>query len=152
MADWVMVALTALSLMGAGFSWWRANASQRARDQSADAAKRAEESLSEVKRQTLALEELASAVRPDPLVLEHETADLWRLRNTTNEEIAVERVLNLQAFAFRPIEMLPVVILPKDAAEVSLVRVWEEPLVYSMELQIRGRADVLRVPIPPQGA
>lgn len=149
MADWIAAVFTALSVIGAGFSWWTANASRKARDESKAAAERAEETLAEVKRQTLALEDLAATVRPDPLVLEHEVADAWRLRNTTSEEIAVERVANSEAFAFPPFDLLPVVIQPKDAAEVTLTRILEESLAFSMELRIRGRDGILRVPIPP---
>ncbi len=92
-----------------------------------------------------------ATVRPDPLVLEHETGDMWWLRNTTEKEIAVERVGNLDAFDFPPLDLLPRVIQPKDAAEVTLTRVYGDDgrVASSLELRIRGRDDILRVPIPP---
>jgi hypothetical protein len=88
MTEWIVAACTVLSLGGAAFSWWRANASRKARNEANAAAARAKETLAEVRRQTLALEDLAATVRPDPLVFEHDAGLQWRLRNTTNSEIA----------------------------------------------------------------
>lgn len=140
-----------LSLGGAAFSWWRANASRKARDESKAAAERAEATLVEVGRQTRALEELAATARPDPLVFERDSGVLWRLRNTTSMGIAIERLENTGDFVQAPFGLLPVVIQPKGAIEVTLLGVWGQPVPATMELRIRGQDGTLRVPIPPQG-
>lgn len=149
MTEWIVAACTVLSLGGAAFSWWRANASRKARDDSQASAARAEETLAEIRRQTLALENLAAAVRPDPLIVEHDAGVLWRVRNTTNQEIAIERLENALEFARAPFDLLPVVIQPKDATKVTLLAVWGVPVPATMELQLRGQPGTLRVPIPP---
>jgi len=149
MTEWIVAACTVLSLGGAAFSWWRANASRTARNEANAAAARAKETLAEVRRQTLALEDLAAAVRPGPLVFEHDAGVLWRLRNTTNREIAIERLENAHEFARAPFDLLPVVIQPKGATEVTLLAVWGLPVPSTMELQLRGQPGTLRVPIPP---
>ena len=149
MTEWIVAACTVLSLGGAAFSWWRANASRTARNEANAAAARAKETLAEVRRQTLALEDLAAAVRPGPLVFERDAGVLWRLRNTTNSEITIERLENAQDFLRAPFDLLPVVIQPRGATEVTLLGVWGRPVPPTVELQLRGQHDALRVPIPP---
>ncbi len=149
MADWIVAVFTALSVIGAGFSWWKANASRKSRDESKAAAVRAKDTLAEVRRQTVALEDVAAAVRPAPLVFEHDSGVIWRLRNTTGQEIAIERLENLDSFLRAPLDLLPLVIQPNDAAEVTLMGAYGKPIPPTMELRIRGRDDILRVPIPP---
>lgn len=149
MVEWIVAVCSLVSLAGAGFSWWKANASRESRVKSEAAAQRAVDTLAEVRRQTVALEELAAAARPAPLVFERDAGVLWRLRNTTSKEIAIERVENLSAFPGKPIDQLPVVIQPGDAIQVTLLHILGADLPASMELRIRGRADVLRVPVPP---
>ena len=143
-----MVACTVVSLGGGAFSWWRANLSRKARDESVAAARRAEETLREIRRQTSALETLAAAVTPDPLVLEHDTGILWRMRNTTLLEIGIERLENASEFVHKPFEWLPVVIPSKGAVGITLVGVWGNPVPATMELRLRGSAEIFRVPIP----
>lgn len=152
MTEWIVAVCAVLSLGGAAFSWWRANASSKARDKSQAAAAHADETLAEIRRQTLALEGLASAARPDRLVFEHERGVAWRLRNTTDREIAIERLENAQEFAREPfVDFLPLVIEPRDSAKVQLVGFASHPAPASMELQLRGEPDTFRVPIPPTG-
>jgi hypothetical protein len=150
MTEWIVAACAVLSLGGAAFSWWRANVSGKARDESKASATRADETLAEIRRQTLALEGLVAAAQPDPLVFEHENGILWRLRNTTDQEIAIERIENAQEFGRAPFDdFLPVVIQPRDAIKVTLLAGWGLPVPATMELQLRGEPGTLRVPIPP---
>lgn len=162
MTEWIGAVGTILTLIGAAFSWWRANKSktakldaeraradaETARSQAQDAARRAEETLAEVRRQTAALETVAAALQQPPLRFEHNTGILWRLRNTTKSEIAIDRLANVTEFVGRPFDW-PVVIQPGGAIEVRLIDVNEVPLPASMELQIRGSNETLRVPMPP---
>ena len=162
MTEWIGAVGTILTLIGAAFSWWRANKSkaakieaeqaradaETARGEAQDAARRAEDTLAEVRRQTAALETVASALQHPPLRFEHNTGILWRLRNTTKSEIAIDRLVNVTEFVGRPFDW-PVVIQPGAAIEVRLMEAYEAPLPTSMELQIRGSGEVLRIPMPP---
>lgn len=124
------------------------DASMEARNSAAAFAKRAEDSLSEVRRQTIALEQLAAATRAEPLVIEQVDSVSSRLRNTTDQEIAIERLENQSQFGWKIfVGPLPVVIQPNDAAEVVLFDLLERPTPAALQLRIRGRDDLLRVPL-----
>lgn len=153
--DWIVAVCTAAAVLGGAFSWWKANMSRTAQDaartaavEAVDAADRAAATLAEIRRQTLALETLTASVTPDPQRLEHDSGTIWHLWNTTTSEIAVERIENLAEFPTKPIDLLPVVIPPGGAVEVTLFSAWGAPVPATMELRLRGRDDVFRVPIP----
>lgn len=61
---------------------------------------------------------------PGPLALEHGSGVVWRLRNTTGDEVGIERLHNAGEFVRRPFEALPVVIPPNGAVDITLVAVW----------------------------
>lgn len=148
MADWIVAACAVLSLVGAGLSWWRSNASRKAREDARTAAEHAQSTLTEIRKQSTAMEAIAAAVQPDSLVWEHDAGMLWRLRNTTAAEIAIERVKNATEFAGKPFRLLPTVIPPGGAVSVTLFSAYEIALPATLELEIRGRTDVLRLPVP----
>lgn len=145
MADWVVAACAVVSLVGAGVSWWMSNKSKAARVASQQAAEHADATLAAIQRQAAAVEELAAAVRPDDLTLEPSSPGVWLLKNNTDSEIAVERIENLDAGAMG---LLPRVIYGHDAVEVVIERSMAQKRVTALELKIRGRAELVRVPIP----
>lgn len=149
MTDWIVAVCAVLSIAGASISWWRANLSRKARDAAEQAASHADKTLIEVCRQTKAQETMAAAMVPDRLVFEHDTGIIWRLRNTTNDEIAIERLENASEFLREPFSLLPVVISGKGATEVTFMAAYGFPVPATMELIIRGETATTRVPIPP---
>ena len=93
LSDWVGVGLTALSLAGAGASWWWSNVSRKAREAARKSEERAARALAAAEEQAADVARLARRfARPD-LDVEWVNHELFALRNTTEEDIRVEEIL-----------------------------------------------------------
>jgi hypothetical protein len=85
---------------------------------------------------------------PGPLALEPGSGVVWRVRNTTGDEVGIERLHNAGNFVRKPFEVLPVVIPGHDAVDVTLVSVWGHPLPRAIEVVLSGSDAVVPLPIP----
>ncbi|MFC2556617.1 MAG: hypothetical protein ACFNXV_01780 [Pauljensenia sp.] len=90
-ANVVMAVCSVLTIVGAGFSWWYANVSKKARDA-------AEKADANATRQREAIEKIAEALNPAPA--EHSFSIEWQneicfvLRNTGTAPVTVNAITN----------------------------------------------------------
>jgi len=131
----VSAACAAVSLVGGGVAWWRANVSRAAKQEAERIRDEAQRSLEAAEAQAWAAREQAAQVRaiaerlsrPElevHLVSRGNGSDTWTLVNTTGSPVVVADIANSDAWFRVSIdgETLPVTIDPSGAWRVVLHR------------------------------
>lgn len=151
---WISAACAIVSVLAAGFAWWRSNLSRRAKKEAETARTRADEALVAVKVQADAARESADATRaiaetlaPPVLVAQHASSDMWLLRNTGREQVTIVEWLNQDTGALvQGLDAMPVTIPPGQSHEVLLTATWAGS-IHELVLRLAGHPQPVSVPI-----
>lgn len=142
-----------LTVIGAGFSWWRSNLSKAALQSADEAKQRILDQVAALERQAESAERnlaemrsIADSLRGPDFTLEHVVRSKFALTNRTSEQATIESVVNRAAFM--RIDLPDGQVLEPD--EVCQFLVTESgglPLSPNLELRISGRLDLVRLPL-----
>lgn len=143
-ANWISAISAVVSVLGAGFAWWRANLSRKARDEAVIAREEAEAARDRAERMTRATESMAEALEGPTLWLEPQNGTLFMLR--ARKGVQVDELLNRAAFVMIDFPSTPFTLNPGQGKQVLCIEVAERPLPPSLHLQVDGQS--MHVPIP----
>lgn len=145
-----------VSLVGAGFAWWRSNLSRKAKAAAERAEREASEALAaarllaeSMERQAESMEQLVASIRRPPLSAEHVSNMLFRLNNDTDAEATVEEVVNVDDFLRPPFDAVPFTMPPRGAQEFLVLTAWGHPTPTVATLRTREHG-VRHVRLPPR--
>lgn len=161
LSDLIGAACAVLSIGGAGFAWWRANLSKKAKveaEQARDLAERQTEAtartahevqatageverVAEATKQTAAeVEKLADVAAGPPLTLRlarPNNSALWILRSARPYPLTIVDVLNRDKFSRFDIPELPFTLGAWQAAQVRAVMSWDLGEQLGLVLQVQ---------------
>lgn len=157
--DWTDVVgavCAVLSMCGAGFAWWRANLSRRAKEDAEAAtaraeqeAKAAEETALQMRRTAEHLEQLVSTLAGPRFTLRPTGSDthspLWRLTSNRGEPQTITDVTNRDEFV-RLDFATPVRVEAHQVVELLALGAWGKPRPASIGLTVDGVPDTVWVP------
>lgn len=167
MAEWISGVCAVLSLVGAGFAWWRSNLSAKAKREAEQQAQLATRKVEAAEQQAAAAKCQADAVRGQAAKLSEQVAELrkmhdllqgpplemfavdknvWHLTNKRDEPVVIEEIVNEDDFAHFDIGAME--LAPQGATEVSCFEAMGLPLPATLVLRITSRPDPLHVRIP----
>ena len=128
-----------VSAICAYIAWYHSIGSKKAKAEAEERARQAEESLKQI-------EQIASRLwRPEFELTRNGTErNSYRLRNTTGSPIEILEIANCNEFFY--CEQIQHIFRPGESLDVSIARSLDDPT--NLELRIRGRDDIVTVPIP----
>lgn len=153
MAEWISGVCAVLSLVGAGFAWWRSNLSAKAKreaEQQAQLAARkieaAEQQAAKLSEQVAELRKMRDLLQGPPLEMFAIGENRWHLTNKRDEPVVIEEIVNEDDFV--RIRIGAMELAPYGATEVVALGALSKPLPTTLLLRITSRPDPLHVRIP----
>ena len=142
-ANAVMAACAVLTIVGAVFSWWHANASKKARDA-------AEKADANATRQREAIEKIAEALNPAPeehaFSVEWQSKDTFVLRNTGSAPVTVNAITNDTEEIFAV--TFPFTLNPGGSQRIYEIPAMTDGHVDELVLDIADSPTPFTVPLP----
>ena len=128
-----------VSAICAYIAWYQSIGSKKAKAEAEERARQAEESLKQI-------EQIASRLwRPEFELTRNGTErNSYKLRNATGSPIEILEIANCNKFFY--CEQIQHIFRPGESLNVSIARRLDDPT--NLELRIRGRDDIVLVPIP----
>ncbi|MCP3426007.1 hypothetical protein NBM05_08330 [Rothia sp. AR01] len=138
--DGVQIGLTVLSLVGAGYSWWRAHLSKKAKDE-------AEESAERARAQADGIQDIARSLRRPDFELVYQDKNALQLRNHTAEPATIESLEGPQGVRVF-LDVGPAPHTFERAVNLHYVPSWGSGEPSEFVFHIDGSRHVLPVPGP----
>lgn len=144
----LQIVLTVVSMAGAAFSWWKANASSKARSQAEAAERRAKDLVSVSQLAAHSTDAIARTVEGPALELQRSRGDQWLLVSNRDDPITVVELINAAEFNQQIAEFrLPFTIQPRSQYRFALLTRGVRPLPHELHLRLSDQRE-LHVRIP----
>lgn len=141
---WIAIIALAFSVISGGaavWSWWEANRSTRARKGAEDAATLARRAVEAAEQSAAGVSNLVDRFTPEPLEVNWINHGMFEIRNTQDESVEIEELINAEEFSSKPFKTPVIIEGGKSIRGVVSAKYSAGPFPLEAVLKIRERPE-----------